>query len=81
MPYKLRKSPQRNMYWVVNEMTGRKYSYAPLPKSRAEAQMRALYAVENGYILTRSAKSKSRKSRKSMRKMSRTRSMRSRSRK
>lgn len=64
MPYKLRKSP-KNGYWVVNKETGKKYSKSPLPLARAQAQMRALYAVENGYVLNRS-KSKSKKS-KSMR--------------
>lgn len=58
MPYKLRKSPNKNLYWVVNKSTGKKYSKKPLPKSRARKQMAALYAVENGYQL------KNRKSRK-----------------
>ena len=44
MPYKLRKAPKRDLYWVVNKETGEKYSKDPLPKERAEAQMRALYA-------------------------------------
>jgi hypothetical protein len=45
MPYKLRKAPQRNLYWVVNKETGEKYSKDPLPEERAKAQMRALYAA------------------------------------
>jgi hypothetical protein len=56
MPYKLRKSPNANKYWVVTKSTGRKHSRKPLPKSRALAQMRALYAVENGYILRNRSK-------------------------
>lgn len=67
MPYALRKSPGHEAYWVVNTETGKKHSIKPLPYSRARAQMSALYAVENGYILDRSKrrsrKSKSRKSR------------------
>ena len=53
MPYALRKSPRRNLYWVVNKDSGRKYSKQPLPRSRAEAQRRAIYASENGYKLSR----------------------------
>ena len=48
--YKLRKAPKRELYWVVGE-GGKKHSLEPLPKARAEAQMRALYAVEGGYVL------------------------------
>ena len=50
MPYKLRKAPKQEKYWVVGE-DGTKKSKDPLPKARAEAQMRALYAVESGYKL------------------------------
>ena len=46
MPYHLRKAPKRDLYWVVNTETGAKYSKDPLPKERAEAQRRALYAAE-----------------------------------
>ena len=46
MPYKLRKAPKRDLYWVVNKETGKKYSNEPLPKDRAKAQMKALYASE-----------------------------------
>lgn len=42
MPYKLRKAPNRDLYWVVAD-DGRHMSKEPLPKARAEAQMRALY--------------------------------------
>lgn len=44
MPYKLRKAPNRDLYWVVGE-DGTKHSKDPIPKERAEAQMRALYAA------------------------------------
>jgi hypothetical protein len=44
MPYKLRKAPKRDAYWVVGQ-DGTKHSKEPLPKAKAEAQMRALYAV------------------------------------
>jgi DNA adenine methylase len=47
MPYKLRKAPKKDAYWVVNKETGKKHSKDPLPKERAEAQMRALYASES----------------------------------
>lgn len=45
MPYRLRKAPKRDLYWVVDD-EGKKYSKDPLPKERAEAQIRALYAAE-----------------------------------
>ena len=44
MPYTLRKAPNRDLYWVVAE-DGQKKSKEPLPRARAEAQMRALYSV------------------------------------
>ena len=43
MPYKLRKAPGRDLYWVVGE-DGSHKSKDPIPKKRAMAQMRALYA-------------------------------------
>jgi hypothetical protein len=46
MPYRLRKAPRRNLYWVIGE-DGRKHSKEPIPKERAEAQRRALYAAMN----------------------------------
>lgn len=42
MPYKLRKAPLRDLYWVIAE-DGRHMSKDPLPRERAVAQMRALY--------------------------------------
>jgi hypothetical protein len=44
MPYKLRKAPKRDLYWVVGA-DGSHKSKEPLPKEQAEAQMRALYAA------------------------------------
>ena len=61
MPYKLRKAPKRNLYWVVGD-DGSKKSKDPIPLERAKAQMRALYAAENdglkgkGLNLSKSAK-------------------------
>jgi hypothetical protein len=46
MPYKLQKQPRHDRYWVVNPITGHKFSKLPLPKEDALAQMRALYANE-----------------------------------
>ncbi len=43
MPYKLRKAPNRDLYWVVSD-DGKKMSKDPIPKERAKAQMKALYA-------------------------------------
>jgi hypothetical protein len=43
MPYKLRKAPKRDLYWVIAE-DGRHKSNEPMPLERAKAQMRALYA-------------------------------------
>jgi hypothetical protein len=44
MPWKLEKSGAG--YFVVTKDTGRRHSKMPLPKQRALAQMRALYANE-----------------------------------
>jgi len=43
MPYRLRKAPNRDLYWVVAE-DGTKKSKDPIPLDRAKAQMRALYS-------------------------------------
>jgi ankyrin repeat protein len=64
MPYGIRKSPNKNLYWVYNKETGNKFSKKPIPRERAEAQRRAIYANENGYKLNRS---KSRSLRRSIR--------------
>jgi hypothetical protein len=45
MPYRIRKAPLKNLYWVVAQ-DGRHMSKEPIPKERAEAQRRALYASE-----------------------------------
>jgi len=45
MPYKLRKAPNRDLYWVIAQ-DGRHMSKDPIPLKRAQAQMRALYAAE-----------------------------------
>lgn len=44
-PYKLRKVPRKDLYWVVDS-TGKHYSKEGLPKEKAHAQQRALYAAE-----------------------------------
>jgi len=44
MPYKLRKARNRDLYWVVG-IDGTKHSKEPIPKKRAEAQMKALYVA------------------------------------
>ena len=49
MPYKLRKAPSEDKYWVETEATGRKHSKAPLNKSTATRQMRALYLHGGGF--------------------------------
>ena len=53
MPYKLRKAPGRDMYWVVSVDSGAKHSKEPLPLDRARRQMVALniaYAREKGHV-------------------------------
>ena len=53
MPWHLEKSGTG--YFVVTTSTGRKHSKAPLPKARAEAQMRALQinADKKGSLIAR----------------------------
>ena len=62
MPYHLRKAPRKNLFWVVNADSGKKYSSNPLPRERAEAQRRAIYASENGYVLRNRSRSRSKRS-------------------
>ena len=62
MPYHLRKAPRKNLFWVVNAESGKKYSSNPLPRERAEAQRRAIYASENGYVLRNRSRSRSKRS-------------------
>ena len=45
MPYKLRKAPKRDLYWVVAD-DGKHMSKEPIPKERAKDQIKALYASE-----------------------------------
>ena len=42
MPYMLQEVA-RNKYFVVNQLTGRKYSLHPLTKEMAEKQLQAIY--------------------------------------
>jgi hypothetical protein len=46
MPYSLRK--EHDGYRVVNQDTGKTYSHAPIPKKKAEAQLRVLEATLHG---------------------------------
>ena len=48
MPYSLCKQRGHPLYWVVTKSTGAKHSIAPLPKEKAESQMRALYSQMHG---------------------------------
>jgi len=45
MPFRLRKAPKRDLYWVVDD-EGKKYSKDPMPKEKARQQQKALYAAE-----------------------------------
>ena len=48
MPYELRE--KGTGYVVVNTATGQEHSKKPIPKARAERQMRLLYGIEHGMI-------------------------------
>lgn len=48
MPYELVKFPTG--YKVKNTQTGQYKSKRPIPKEKAEAQMRLLYGIESGMI-------------------------------
>lgn len=48
MPYELRK--KGTGYVVKNMVTGQEHSKKPIPRARAEAQMRLLYGIEHGMI-------------------------------
>jgi alpha-amylase/alpha-mannosidase (GH57 family) len=50
MPYKLRKAPNRDLFWVVNTDTGHKHSIEPIPKSRAQRQLNLLRGIEHGFV-------------------------------
>jgi len=43
MPYKLRKKPLEEKYWVVNTETGKKFSKEAISKDVAKAQIKALH--------------------------------------
>ena len=49
MPFKIRKAPRRELYWVVNTVNGRKFSGDPIPLENARSQLRILenWALEN----------------------------------
>lgn len=50
MPYTLL---QRGSGYVVkNTATGKEHSKKPIPKKRAEAQMRLLQAIDHGFVST-----------------------------
>ena len=51
MPYELKKVGTG--YKVKNKETGKEYSKKPIPKARAEAQMKLLYGIEHGMIPTK----------------------------
>ncbi len=38
----LKRCSNTDLYWVVNTVTNRHYSKLPIPKERAEAQLRVL---------------------------------------
>ena len=50
MPYKLRKAPKRELYWVVTTETGKKHSKDPIPLEKAKAQKRILESALTGGI-------------------------------
>jgi hypothetical protein len=58
MPYKLRKSRGKDLYWVVGE-DGKKHSKDPIPRETAEKQMKALYIAmgkkEDGVTISKPA--------------------------
>lgn len=48
MPYKLRKAPKKDLYWVITIETGKKHSKLPIPMDKAKAQMRVLESALKG---------------------------------
>ena len=42
MPYKLRKAPKKELYWVITIETGKKHSKLPISLDKAKAQIRIL---------------------------------------
>ena len=57
MPYKLRKAPKRELFWVVNTDTGKKHSIEPIPRDRAQRQMNLLRGIEHGFKPTKGYRS------------------------
>ena len=47
MPYRIRKAPNRDLYWVVGE-DGKHHSKEPIPLERAKKQMAALHIAMKG---------------------------------
>jgi len=43
MPFKIRKAPNRDLYWVVKVSDGTHMSKEPIPLKRAEKQLIALH--------------------------------------
>lgn len=54
MPWHLRKKPSHKLWWVVDD-GGKHYSKEALPRERAEAQLKALYATSYYNKKTRKA--------------------------
>lgn len=54
MPYKLRKAPKKDLYWVITTETGKKHSKEPIPLDKAKSQMRVLESALNGNVKNRS---------------------------
>jgi hypothetical protein len=48
MPYKLRKAPNKPLYWVITIETGKKHSKDPIPMEKAKAQLRILEGLTGG---------------------------------
>ena len=48
MPYALRKVRGKELYYVINKDTGKKFSNEPMTKARAERQLKALYVATKG---------------------------------
>jgi hypothetical protein len=48
MPYAIQKAKGTNKYFVINRNTGHKFSNSPIPRERAERQLKAIYANTHG---------------------------------
>jgi hypothetical protein len=60
MPYEIKPSTAggKKGFRVFKQGTREAYSKEALPRARAEAQMRALYAAEGGYVMGQRGKKK-----------------------